>query len=105
MGSGPASATEGWQFTAREAFMKTLVLAWIVGSGLMFGQVVEKSTESTTVTQHHGKDTKTDTKSTTTAADATGTTTDTTNTTTKTKKKHGKAKTTTTTSDSHSSDK
>jgi len=92
--------------------MKKLVLASLLGGVFLFGQqrtvvveqgpVVDKETESTTVSQHHGKYTKTDTSSKTTVADANGTSTDASASTTKTKRHRGKVKkSTTTATESH----
>lgn len=90
--------------------MKKLVLTALFGGAFLFGQVrviergpvVEKESESTTVSQHHGKYTKTDTVDRTTVSDANGSSTDTTASTTNTKRHKGKVKkSTTTTTQSH----
>jgi len=92
--------------------MKKLVLATLFGGAFLFAQertvviekgpVVDKEVESTTVSQHHGKYTKTDTTAKTTVEDAKGTSTDTVSSTNNTKRRRGKVKkSTTTTTESH----
>ena len=93
--------------------MKKLVFASLLGGAFLFAQektvviekgpVVEKEVESTTVSQHHGKYTKTDTTAKTTVSDANGSSTDTVSSTNNTKRHKGKVKkSTTTTTESHS---
>ena len=93
--------------------MKKMVFAIFFGGALLCAQertvvvekgpVVDKEVESTTVSQHHGKYTKTDTTEKTTVADAKGTSTDTVSSTNNTKRHRGKVKkSTTTTTESHS---